>query len=156
MVEVYKTLTEFGSKYAVSDLGNVKNVNTGYVKSINPNKQGYIVANLIWDGNSKFIPVHKLVAMAFLGHKPNGMGEVVDHINNIPNDNRLENLQIVSNRENCTKDKDSPGATFIKSSGKWRARVYVDGASKHIGVYPSKEEALEAYNEELKNLELCQ
>ena len=44
------------------------------------------------------------MAMAFLGHTPDGHKLVVDHINGDRSDNRIENLQVVTSRVNSTKD----------------------------------------------------
>lgn len=44
--------------------------------------------------------VHVLVAMAFLDFKPNKQVLTIDHKNGVRTDNRLENLQIVTQREN--------------------------------------------------------
>ena len=44
--------------------------------------------------------VHQLVAMAFLQHVPDGMNLVIDHINGDKQDNRVENLRIVTQKKN--------------------------------------------------------
>lgn len=46
------------------------------------------------------IRVHRLVVTAFLGEIPQGM--VVNHINGKKDDNRIENLEIVTNKENVS------------------------------------------------------
>lgn len=46
--------------------------------------------------------IHRLVVETFIGEIPEGLQ--VDHINNIPHDNRLENLQILSPSANTYKD----------------------------------------------------
>jgi hypothetical protein len=50
------------------------------------------------------LQVHRVV---FLLENPlaNISGLVVDHINHCPTDNRIQNLQAITNRENLTKDK---------------------------------------------------
>lgn len=51
----------------------------------------------------KTFRVHQLVAMAFLSHKQSGMKLVINHINKIRNDNRLFNLEILTQKENINK-----------------------------------------------------
>ena len=46
---------------------------------------------------------------------------VVDHINNDPLDNRLENLQLISHRYNLSKDKKGGSSKFTGVS--WDKRV---------------------------------
>jgi len=64
-------------------------------------KSGYVVVSLMGSfGLSKTRKVHQLVSESFLGHTPNGNILVVNHKNFIKTDNRVENLEIVTNREN--------------------------------------------------------
>ena len=51
------------------------------------------------NGKVKFFKVHRLVYEAFYGEIPNGMQ--VNHINEIKTDNRLENLNLMTPKENC-------------------------------------------------------
>lgn len=44
--------------------------------------------------------VHQLMAITFLDHKINGNTLVVDHINGYCDDNRIENLQVITHGEN--------------------------------------------------------
>ena len=55
-----------------------------------------------YTGN-RVIPVHRLVYAWFHNYVPEGM--VVDHINNIKTDNRIENLQLLTPSENIWKDR---------------------------------------------------
>jgi hypothetical protein len=57
-------------------------------------KNGYYYVNI---GRKKY-SVHRLIIETFIGPIPKGM--VVDHINRITTDNRIENLRVVSYREN--------------------------------------------------------
>ena len=51
--------------------------------------------------------MHQLVAMAFLGYKRDGknLTEVVDHIDGDSLNNNLNNLQIITQKENVNKGK---------------------------------------------------
>lgn len=102
-------------------------------------------------------PVHQLVAMAFLNHKPDGYSLVVDHINNIKTDNRLENLQIVTNRYNSTKDLKGtskyPGVSWSRQNKKWKANIKIDGKHNYLGYFKDEVEASLAYQNALAKLQ---
>lgn len=57
--------------------------------------------NLHIDGHQQNIAGHHLVALMFLDNPTNK--PYVDHINGVKNDNRLENLELVSQQENMQK-----------------------------------------------------
>lgn len=103
-----------------------------------------------FDKIHKLYPVHKLVASAFLNHISRGNTEVVDHINNIKTDNRLENLQLISHRDNLSKDigkstSKYTGVSWYKNTGKWRAGIMLKGESIHLGYFSSELDAYKAY-----------
>lgn len=89
--------------YEVSDLGRVRTLNykrTGKVKVLSPQatKGGYLQVLLYKDGKKKRFYVHRLVVIAFIGDIPKGM--VVNHLNEDKLDNRLSNLEVVTQKEN--------------------------------------------------------
>lgn len=89
-------------KYSVSDTGLVRNDLTG--KTLIPfvtKKGGYLRLNLTENGKQKKHLVHRLVAQAFVPN-PNNL-ETVDHINGDKTDNRVENLQWLSNQDNTKR-----------------------------------------------------
>ena len=49
--------------------------------------------------------VHSWMAITFMNHEYNNRSVVVDHIDNNPLNNHLSNLQIISMKENSTKDR---------------------------------------------------
>ena len=90
---------------------------------------------------------HRLAWLYTHGRWPNGQ---IDHINGDKSDNRLENLREVSNAENgrntkrrSTNTSGTMGVHWDKAAGKWRARIDVDGATKHLGLFENKQDAID-------------
>lgn len=167
MEEIWKDIKGYENLYRVSNFGNVlslsrkaKNKN-GYRNT--PEKilkqslesSGYPSICLSKDGKDKTFKVHQLVATAFLNHKPNGCNMVVNHINFIRTDNRLDNLEIISARENNNK-KHLPnqsskyvGVYWYKAGGTWAAQITINRKNKYLGRYKTELEAHDAYQKEL-------
>lgn len=100
-----KTLKEIwkkyplNEKYEVSTLGRVKNSETQQILKPAKNPQtGYLCVNLC----RKTTTIHRMVAMAFIPNPENKL--LVDHINTIKTDNRLENLRWVTHSENSRNE----------------------------------------------------
>lgn len=91
------------TNYQVSDSGEVMNTKTGKtLKQCKRNKGGYLAVDLCVNGVRKTHFVHRLVAEAFI---PNPEGKPqIDHYNDNPEDNRVENLHWVTSIENVTKE----------------------------------------------------
>lgn len=169
-VEIWKDIPGYEGLYQVSSLGRVKSLPKEWVSSIVRKHNGkilkasnsgitggYIHVVLSCDSNKKTYKVHQLVAMAFLNHKPNGYKIVVDHINNIKTDNRLENLQLISQRENVSKDRKGSskytGVYCDKNVNKWRSTIVINGKTKYLGTFDTEEEASKYYQDALKSIE---
>jgi len=156
-MEIWKTIDGFNGMYQVSNLGKVKsNYGKGKILTQTYNKyRGYNSVILYSEIKNKRVPTHVLVATAFLKHKPNGkLDLIVDHINNDKLDNRVENLQIITQRENASKDK-CPyciGTTFHKSSGKWQASIRHNGRRIYLGKFKDRYEAAKAYQNKLNEI----
>ena len=121
------------------------------------NSSGYYRVQLFKNGISKTKIVHQLVAISFLNHTPCGLKLVVNHINFIRTDNRVKNLEIVTNRENSNKIhiKSSSkyiGVCFVKSRNNWRSRILIDGKRISLGTFRDEVEASNAYTNALQNL----
>jgi hypothetical protein len=167
--EIWKDVPGYEGIYQVSDIGNVKSLSrellhkgkypiTTKEKILKPglSGNGYLTVRLCNNNSRKTINVYMLVAMAFLNHKPDGTHKIcIDHINNDKTDNRLVNLQLISQRENTSKDKKNGtskyvGVSWCKPRNKWVAQIAIDDKKKHLGYFTDEYEAHLGYDKVLK------
>lgn len=160
IMEIWKKIPGF-ENYEVSNKGNVKSLKFGKerILKLNINSKGYLVLSLFKNGKRKHFEVHQLVAIAFLNHKPDGFKIVVDHINEKKTDNRLENLQLITNRENVLKSIDKNktsskymGVSWDKKSKKYRTQIRINGKSKYLGNFKNPKIAHAVYLNAIKNI----
>lgn len=80
----------------------------------------------------------------------------VDHINHNTLDNRKSNLRKVTCRENnCNKRNNKSGFAGVRwhsQGNKWNARITIKGKEKSLGMFKTKEEAIEARIKALKEV----
>lgn len=109
-MENWKPIREFNGEYEVSNLGNVRSVLKRIVKRDNSiytrvskqlrpaNRKGYLLFGISYDFKLTTRLGHRLVAQEFLDNPLNK--KEVNHKNGIKTDNRVENLEWVTRREN--------------------------------------------------------
>ena len=77
----------------------------------------------------------------------------IDHVNRKPFDNRKENLNIVTSRENAQNkgiyknNTSSYSGVGLRQNGKWQARIQIDGKRISLGCYDNIEDAIQAKKE---------
>ncbi len=108
---------------------------------------GYAVAFIPVDGQFKLTYLHRLLMDA----QP---GDIVDHINSDPLDNRRDNLRIVTPQQNSqNKRLSAHSTTRLKGVGwhkrrhKYHARIQLQGIRYHLGFFNDLQEAAQAYDE---------
>jgi hypothetical protein len=162
-MEEFKVINGF-ENYSVSNLGNVKN-----------NKTNRILKHDIWKGyrtvklNKIKQKVHRLVAMTFIPNPNNNL--IVDHIDNNPSNNKVDNLRWCTSRENSYNKKifknNTSGYIGVQQQqqkNKWRSQIRIDGKNKHLGYFDKIEDAIiarynkakELYGEFLNEVEINQ
>jgi len=94
-MEIYKLIKEFNT-YEVSNIGNVRNIKTGRI--LKPRSRGGYLAVNLYNNGQKSPDIHRLVAKAFIPNINNS--PVVNHINGNKADNRVENLEWCTVKEN--------------------------------------------------------
>jgi len=159
--EIFKDVPGYEGAYQVSDKGNVKSLNyarSGKERVMRPIPLGkYSGVTLFKEGKSKNITIHKLVAMAFLGHVPDGHKVDVHHIDEVKTNNNLSNLEILTRQEHTIETWKSRGKTssytgvsWYKKNKKWRVQMRVNDKQICIGYFDDELEASEAYKNYLK------
>jgi hypothetical protein len=112
-------------------------------KKLSNNGNGYLRTSI----NGKMVFVHTIIALCYLGIKPEC--KQTDHINSIKTDNRVENLQYITASENCLKQtniKGNPIKGYSQlSNGRFTVRIMINRKNACLGTYDTEEEAMEIY-----------
>jgi hypothetical protein len=171
MEEIWKRVTGY-ENYEVSNLGRVRSIERlvkhkngrtinfkGRILKPNKTPEKYLYVQLYKDKKSNTLTVHKVVAITFLNLTPNGHSIVVNHINHDREDNRVENLELITQRENTNKlhlksSSKYVGVTWKKQTNKWNARIVIDGKLKHLGYFSDEYEAHLEYQKALNNINI--
>lgn len=100
--------------------------------------------------DSRLYYAHRLVWLYVYGRWPE---KDIDHINGIPDDNRLCNLREATHRQNLRNMKRPShntsgykGVTWHRGDKRWRAQIKTGGVTKFLGNFVSKEDAAAAYD----------
>lgn len=157
--EIFKDIPNFEGMYQVSNFGNVKSIKFNKEKILkhSSNNRCYFDVNLHKNGKRKYFKIHQLVAMVFLNHTPCRNNLVVDHINDIKTDNRLENLQIITHRDNICKTQGQysskyKGVCWNKKTNKWHSQIMINNKIIHLGYFTDEYQAHLAYQNALQNI----
>lgn len=170
-LEIWKDIPEFEGYYQVSNFGNVKSLSRTILGrgkhnallkerllKFSTSTNGYYQVILQKEGFKKIYKVHSLVAICFLNHIPDGTHNVViDHINEVKKDNRLENLRLIGHRENVSRSMKNNTSTYVgvswsKNAKKWISQITIEGKTKYLGLFDNEEYANKKYLETLKDL----
>ena len=165
--EEFKDIPDYEEFYQVSDLGRVKSLARTVLKkgkypfickekilSQVSYKDDYTYLTLHKNSIRKIKRVHQLVALVFLHHIPCKWTLVINHKNFKRWDNRLENLEIVTQRENSNLKHIKSSSIFVgvcwrKQSNKWQSQILVNGKKKKLGLFDDELEASEYYKNAL-------
>ena len=168
-MEIWKDVKGYKGIYKVSSYGRIKALS---INKYSSNKHGdycfkskerLLKPGLVGDRGGRYLGVvltknkvrtsfrvHQIVAINFLNHNPNGMNMVVDHINIDAMDNRVNNLRIVTTRENNlnhNRDVTSNyrGVSWDKSRNLWRSVIFKHGKVVFLGRFNCEKQASEVY-----------
>ena len=158
--EIWKAVPGYDG-YEASNLGRIRSLDRISIKGSRV-KGKVLKPNLVGKGylqvcinTTKNVYVHQLVAMAFLGHVPNGHKMVVDHKDEDKTNNNLNNLQVITNRGNLSRRGGGTskyvGVHWSKRHKKWIAQITIDG-KRVVRYFTNEIDAHNAYQKKLKEI----
>ncbi len=163
MKEIWKSIKSYEGLYELSNYGYVKSLKRKWVLNdiilkAGLDINGYFYVILCKSGKVK---AHKISLFVWdhFGDRPrNGRKLQVDHIDNNRQNDRIDNLQLLTNRQNISKGISQNGKTLNKYIGitwhnqskKWYARIEINGKQKHLGSFNNEVEASSEYQRALK------
>ena len=147
--EEFRDIPGYEGMYQISNLSNVKSLNRvtergrrlkGKMLKPTKNNRGYLFVGLSKNGKQTTFGIHQLMAMVYLNHKPDGLKMVVNHKDfNILN-NSVENLEIVTQRDNANMLHIDTASQYIGVAwhihrNKWYSSISMNRKQVHIGSY---------------------
>lgn len=139
--------------YTIDEAGNVFSIRKNKYLKQTINRNGYCKVTLQKDKYRKMFSVHRLVAQAYLKNYSNTLQ--VNHINGIKTDNRVENLEMVTAKENMQKAveiglfdkcKEIQRKNAIKNNlGKYHI-LASESAKKRVAKYDKNNNLIQVYN----------
>lgn len=156
--------------YLVSNLGNIKSINTGLTKSDNKSNKkdrflkfditskdrkgnnGYYSIKLCNTGKCKSFKVHILVARHFVCNSNPELNIKVNHKDGNSFNNNSNNLEWVTQRENAhhSKNRKLPLCISLHVTGKYLVRIYFNNKTHCIGYFSDLKEAVIERNNFIK------
>lgn len=119
-------------------------VRAGQVAGTRNNRSGYVTISIDY----RRYYGHRLAWLYMTGEWPT---EQVDHRNTIRSDNRWTNLRKATNqfnnenRRRAHRDSATGVLGVARHGNKFKARIFVEGKERHLGMFETKEAAHSAY-----------
>ena len=173
MQEVFEPIKNYEGLYSVSNFGRIRSEakkwisgkggvlgkDTTFLKPF-PNRSGYLYVIFSKNGMRKKYYIHPLIWDHFGNRKRNGRKLQIDHIDNNKLNNRIDNLQLLTPRENISKGHIQNGkkvgkyigVSWHKRNKKWQARIWIKDMPKCLGYFKNEYDAHLIYQKALKEV----
>lgn len=131
----WKNIIGFEKQYSISKSGIIVNKDTLEIKShVKDSNTGYFKVQLWKSGKMKCFFVHRLIAIHFIDN-PNNY-RCVNHKNGIKTDNRIENLEWCSDKQNIRHSIDVLGKNKFSDRPNFKGAVHLE-----YGIFCTAQEA---------------
>lgn len=118
--------------YEISSLGRVRRASTHVIRKLTLSVSGYMTVSL----SKELKQVHRLVGETFLT-KPDPTADVIDHRNRNRCDNRVENLEWVSTKQNSERGSGRAVKQLSLTGELIREWVTIAAAANHLSIEAS-------------------
>jgi len=167
-IEEWRPIPGYEGAYDASDLGRLKSLRrlVGYGKGFGFQQERilkqtmrckrYLCSPLYSNKKGRTISTHVIIGMTFLGHIPCGHSAIVDHRKKGHSlDNRVVNLQVITQRENASKDRIGGSSKYvgvIKRGNRWISRITFKAKLYSLGSFLEEFDAHMAYQSALSKI----
>jgi len=172
--EIWKPIKGFEKLYSISNFGRLKSLERSgitingirhyrkeIIKKLFVGTQGYYKCTLYKDSKYSTVKIHILVWDHFGDSPRNGHELHVDHIDENKLNNHIDNLQLLTPRENTSKyygtkkhTSKYTGVCLKKGINKFSSSISVKGKKKHLGYFKSEYRAHLAYHKAIKKYDI--
>ncbi len=141
------------TNYSINEYGEVKGLRTRIV--LKPFLiSNYPAVNISVNQKRKTCYVHHLMSLTFLNHTPKRGLITINHIDQNKQNNRLDNLEIITHRRNSAltyihRNRELPTGVTKNPMGirLFKAQINHRGVNNYLGCYMTAQEASQAYQE---------
>lgn len=164
--EIWEDIIGYEGLYQISNYGRVKSLykewtccNNAIRKQDEQIKKlhsanGYMKVSLY---NNRKVKTYKISILVWEHFGDNDrMGKVIDHIDGNKLNDRIDNLQLLTSRENVSKGWNSKGRKYplgvYKNNKRFESTIMVDKKSIYLGTFDTPELASNAYQVALRNI----
>lgn len=130
------------------------------IKKSRIDNYGYVVTDFYKNSTPSTKKISIVVAESFMGHVSNGHKIVVDHIKNEERtNNTIFNLQLITNRQNTSKDKKTKNTgisfnpKYLHRKNPYEVKIRIGKDKVSIGCFETIEKANEYYKLAVINVE---
>lgn len=110
--------------------------------------KGYLQINLYLSSGRRKVYIHRLVYYAYNQDWDiwdSGFNNIIDHKDGITTNNKIENLQNITQQQNLFNNHKAKGYTFNEQTGKYHAHIGFNRKKNYLGEFDTPEEARQAY-----------